>query len=257
MTSDTDQLETELDEPLDTESGEMTLLEHLLELRNRVTWSAAAVLLGMIPFFYLPLGLWLIEFLIEPAYAQNDNFRAQAITPMENIFTYFRVALLGGITLGMPMLVYQALRFTGPALTNQEKKWVIPLVIGASFSFVIGLSFGYLIVLPTAYSFLFSFGSQFADVTPTISSYMDLTIRLLLVMGAVFQVPIIVMGLAKFGVVSAKKLAGWWRLALVISFAISAIVTPTPDPITLTLVGGPIFILYLVGIGLAWLVKRD
>ncbi|MCH2658661.1 MAG: twin-arginine translocase subunit TatC, partial [Dehalococcoidia bacterium] len=185
MTSDTDQLETELDEPLDTESGEMTLLEHLLELRNRVTWSAAAVLLGMIPFFYLPLGLWLIEFLIEPAYAQNDNFRAQAITPMENIFTYFFVALLGGITLGMPMLVYQALRFTGPALTNQEKKWVIPLVIGASFSFVIGLSFGYLIVLPTAYSFLFSFGSQFADVTPTISSYMDLTIRLLLVMGIV------------------------------------------------------------------------
>ena len=149
MTSDTDELGPELNETLDVESGEMTLLEHLLELRNRVTWSAAAVLLGMIPFFYLPLGLWLIEFLIEPAYVQNENFRAQAITPMENIFTYFRVALLGGITLGMPMLVYQALRFTGPALTNQEKKWVIPLVIGASFSFVIGLSFGYLIVLPT------------------------------------------------------------------------------------------------------------
>ena len=122
MTSDTDELETQLNEPLDDEGGEMTLLEHLLELRNRVTWSAAAVVLGMIPFFYLPLGLWLIEFLIEPANAQNDNFRAQAITPMENIFTYFRVALLAGITLGMPMLVYQVLRFAGPALTNHEKK---------------------------------------------------------------------------------------------------------------------------------------
>ena len=244
-------------EPEPLEGGEMTLLEHLLELRGRVTWSAAAVVVGMLPFFYLPIGNAAIDFLLEPARQQNPDFQAQAITPMENIVTYFRVALFGGIGVGMPMLIYQVLGFVTPAMTPQEKRWVFPVVIGASLSFLLGLTFGYLVVLPTAYGFLFSFGQNFAEISPTISSYIDLTTRLLLVMGLVFETPIVIMGLAKFGVVNARKLLGWWRFALVGSFAISAIATPTPDPVTQTLVGLPIFALYIVGIGLAWLVKRD
>jgi sec-independent protein translocase protein TatC len=255
MTTAADESETTSELP--PVGGEMTLLDHLFELRSRVTWSAAAVVVGMIPFFYIPLGEAAIDFLIEPARDQNPDFKAQAITPMENIFTYFRVVLLAGVAFGMPMLVYQALRFITPALTPQEKRWVIPIVLGTSVSFFLGLTFGYLVVLPAAYAFLFSFGTGFADVTPTISSYMDLTLRLLLVMGFVFETPIVIMGLAKFGVVNAKKLRGWWRWALVGSFAISAVATPTPDPVTQTLVGGPMFILYVVGIGLAWLVRRE
>jgi sec-independent protein translocase protein TatC len=239
------------------EGGEMTLLDHLFEIRTRVTLSAAAVVVGMIPFFYFPIGYWVIKFLEEPALAQNPDFVAQAITPMENIFTYFRVMLLGGVAIGMPMLIYQVLRFVTPALTPQEKRWVIPIVIGTSLSFFLGLTFGYLVVLPAAYAFLFNFGTEFAPVTPTISSYMDLTIRLLLVMGFVFETPILIMGLAKLGLVSSKKLLGWWRWAIVGSFAIAAVATPTPDPITQTLVGGPLFLLYLLGIGLAWFVRRD
>lgn len=249
--------DTEPEEPPQLEGGEMTLLEHLFELRSRVTWSAAAVVVGMIPFFVPTIGFAALDFLIEPARDQNPDFQAQAITPMENIVTYFRVALLGGIGLGMPVLIYQVLAFVTPAMTPQEKRWILPVVIGASLSFVLGLAFGYLIVLPTAYGFLFSFGRDFAEIAPTISSYMDLTTRLLLVMGLVFETPIVIMGLAKLGVVSAKKLLGWWRFALVGSFLISAIATPTPDPITQTLVGGPIFILYMLGIGLAWFVKRE
>lgn len=235
----------------------MTLLEHLFELRSRVTWSAAAVVVGMIPFFVPVIGIGAINFLLEPAKNQNPDFQAQAITPMENIVTYFRVALLGGISIGMPMLIYQTLAFVTPALTPQEKRWVLPVVVGAFLSFVAGLAFGYLVVLPTAYGFLFSFGQGFAEIAPTISSYMDLTTRLLLVMGLVFETPLVIMALAKFGVVSARKLLGWWRWALVGSFVISAIATPTPDPITQTLVGGPIFILYMFGIVLAWFIKRD
>jgi sec-independent protein translocase protein TatC len=239
------------------EGGEMTLLDHLFELRSRVTWSAAAVVVGVIPFMYFPIGFGAIMFLMEPAKAQNPDFVVQAISPMENIFVYFRVALLGGISIGMPMLIYQVLRFVTPALTPQEKRWIIPIVVGTSVSFFFGLVFGYLVVLPAAYAFLFNFGTEVAEVSPTISSYMDLTIRLLLVMGFVFETPILIMGLAKFGVVNAKQLRGWWRWALVGSFAISAVVTPTPDPVTQTLVGGPMFILYLFGVGLAWFVRRD
>jgi sec-independent protein translocase protein TatC len=240
-----------------TQGSEMTLLDHLFELRSRVTWSAAAVVVGMLPFMYLPLGVNVIEFLIEPAKSQNPEFVAQAISPMENIVTYFSMALKGGIAIGMPMLIYQVLRFVTPALTPQEKRWVFPIVFGTTVSFFLGLVFCYYVVLPAAYAFLFSFGKEFADVTPTISSYMGLTLRLLLVMGFVFQTPILIMGLAKFGLVNAKQLRGWWRWALVGSFAISAVATPTPDPVTQTLVGGPMFILYLFGIGLAWFVRRD
>jgi len=244
-------------EPTSRSGGEMTLLEHLLELRNRVMWAGLAVILGMSVFLVPRIGFGAIEFLTEPAVTQNPAFRAQAITPMENIVTYFRVALLGGLSLGMPMIVYQTLRFVTPALTPSEKRWVFPVTIGSSLAFLLGMLFAYYVVLPAAYGFLFSFGSSFADPTPTISSYMDLTTRLILVLGFVFETPIIIMGLAKFGIVSARRLLGFWRYALVLAFVISAIATPTPDPITQTLVAGPIVVLYFLGIGLAWFVRRD
>lgn len=256
-------------QPIEPESeggrsgGTMTLLDHLMELRTRVTWSAGAVVVGMLIFFLPPIGLsnepiafTVIEFLLEPAQRQNPNFSTQAITPMENIVTYFRVALLGGVALGMPMLIYQGLRFVLPALTPSEKRWLIPIVVGASVSFVAGMAFAYYIVLPPAYKFLFSFGSSFADPNPTISSYMDLTTRLILVLGVVFETPIIIMGLARLGIVNARRLIGWWRYAIVGAFAISAIATPTPDPVTQSLVAAPMIVLYFIGIALAWLVRR-
>lgn len=248
------------DLPPDNErsSGTMTLLEHLLELRVRVTWMAAAVMAGMIVFFIPPVGFGAIEILKEPAFKQNAEFQTQAITPMENIVTYFRVALLGGVAIGMPVLVYQTIRFIAPALTPSEKRWVYPIALGTSISFVLGMLFAYYIVLPPAFTFLFNFGKeQIADPNPTISSYMDLTTRLILVLGLVFEVPILVMGLAKLGIVSARRLFGWWRWAIVGAFAISAVATPTPDPVVQTLVAGPMLILYFLGIGLAWLVRRD
>ena len=257
MTSDADA--PSLDAPEDeAPRGSMTLLHHLLELRTRVTWSAGAVMLGMIIFFIPAVGFAAIEFLKEPALSQNANFRTQAITPMENIVTFFRVALLGGLAIGMPMLVYQSMRFVTPALTPSEKRWLYPIVIGASLSFVLGMAFAYFLVLPPAFKFLFSFGAdEIADPNPTISSYMDLTTRLILILGFVFETPIVVMGLAKLGVVSARKLIGFWRWAIVGGFAISAVATPTPDPIVQTLVAGPMITLYFLGIGLAWLVRRD
>ena len=235
----------------------MTLLEHMFELRSRVMWMGIAVVVGMIVFIPPPIGIRAIEFLQVPAEVRKPDIRFQAITPLENVVNYFRVVLLGGISLGMPVIIYQTMRFVTPALTPQEKRWLIPVVIGASLSFVGGLAFAYWVVLPAAYGFLFSFGSDFADPVPTISSYIDLTTRLLLVMGIVFETPIVVMGLAKLGVVSARQLWGWWRYAIVICFVFAAIATPTPDPVTQSLVGGPMVILYFVGIGLAWLVRRD
>ncbi|MDA1061743.1 MAG: twin-arginine translocase subunit TatC [Chloroflexi bacterium] len=242
-------------QPPEGPSGEMTLLDHLLELRSRVTWAAGAVVVGMSIFFIPKVGFATIEFLLEPARSQSPTFEAQAITPLENLVTYFRVALMGGVALGMPVLVYQTLRFITPALTPQETRWIYPLVIAATLSFVGGMAFAYWVVLPPAYAFLFTFGSSFATPSPTITSYMDLTIRLIGILGFVFELPIFIMGLARLRVVQWRRLLGWWRYAIIGSFIVSAIATPTIDPVTQSLVAGPMVILYFVGIALAWVVR--
>ena len=112
-------------------------------------------------------------------------------------------------------------------------------------------------MLRFAFGFLGKFGQEFAEINWTVTNYIDLTTRLLFVMGFVFETPIFIMGLAKFGVVNARMLLGFWRYAIVLAFAFSAVATPTPDPIVQSLVAGPMVALYFVGIGLAWLVRRD
>ncbi|MQC16695.1 MAG: twin-arginine translocase subunit TatC [Chloroflexi bacterium] len=257
MTAEPDSPESQESElPEDPPGGEMSLIEHLLELRSRVTWMAIAVVVGMSIFFVPAFGFRAIEFLLQPARASIPDFRPQFIEPMENIVAYFRVALMGGITVAMPVIVYQVLRFVTPALTPQEKKWVYPITAGATLAFVGGLAFGFWVVLPFTMNFLLTFGDSFAEADWRIGNYIDFVVRILLVMGFVFETPLIVMGLAKFGVVSASQLLHYWRYSVVLAFVIAAIVTPTIDPVTQSLVGGPIVILYFVGIGLAWLVRR-
>ena len=252
--------EPDAEEDLDAEeegreSGEMTLLGHLLELRTRVTWMAGAVIVGMCIFFPPPVNFAIWEFLLEPARARVENFEAQAIEPLENLGVYFRIALACGLAVAMPMLVYQTMRFVAPALTKQEKRWIYPIALGASFAFLAGMAFAYFVVLPAAYGFLFQFGSDLASANPRISSYMDLTLRLIVILGFVFEMPILIMGLARIRVVHWRKLLGWWRIAIIGAFVVSAIATPTIDPVTQSLVAGPMIVLYMLGIGLAWVVR--
>ena len=237
--------------------GEMTLIEHLMELRRRVTWIAVSVILGMSIFFVPPIGFRVIELLLEPARQSVPDFRPQYIEPLENIVVYFRVALLGGISVAMPMILVQVLGFVTPALTSNEKKWIFPIVVGATLSFMGGLAFAFFFVLPFTLEFLLTFGDSFAEADWRIGNYVDFVTRMLLVLGLVFQTPLVVMGLAKFRVVTARQLLKWWRFAVVAAFIIAAVVTPTIDPVTQSMVGGPIIILYFLGIALAWLVRRE
>ena len=239
------------------QGGEMTLLEHLLELRMRITWMAGAVALGMIVFFVPAVGFRFIELLEAPARTAVPDFRPQAVEPMETIAVFFRIAMLGGITIAMPVILYHVLRFITPALTKSEKRWVYPVVFGASFAFLVGLAFGYFFVLPFTLTFLLTFGDSFARTDLRIGNYIDFVTRMLLILGLVFETPLLVMALAKVGLVNARQLLHWWRYAVIVAFIIAAVVTPTIDPVTQTLVGGPIVGLYFAGIGLAWLVRRN
>jgi len=155
----------------------------------------------------------------------------------------------------MPMIVYQALMFLSPGLTPGERRWVHGTAAGAFVLFVGGMAFCYYVALPPALDFLLNFGSDIASANLRVGSYVDFVTRLIFWTGVTFETPLIVMYLARFRILSSRQFIHFWRFAIVIAFLIAAVVTPTIDPVTQSLVAGPIIVLYFLGIGLAWLVE--
>jgi sec-independent protein translocase protein TatC len=240
------------------EAGEryLTLFEHLQELRYRLTVCAVAVIAGLIVSAYF--GNELMKFLKEPGEEASDDFVLIFTEPFESFVAYFQVSLLGGLTLAMPVIVFQTLRFLAPGLRGLERLWLYGTTIGAGLLFVLGVAFAYFVALPPALDFLFNFGDDIAEPNIRVSSYIDFVIRLLFWTGVSFETPIVIMFLARFRIVSANQLIHWWRFAIVGAFVIAAIVTPTWDPVTQSLVAGPMIVLYVIGVILAFFVQpRD
>ncbi|HUS81724.1 MAG TPA: twin-arginine translocase subunit TatC [Dehalococcoidia bacterium] len=232
---------------------ELTILEHLQELRQRLMVSAAAIVLGFAASLFLTKKF--LEWITVPATNAGQDVSIVFTDVLGYWGAYFRVALLAAIAMAMPILVYEVLAFVSPGLTKQERRWVIPIVLGASFAFVAGAAFAYYVEMPPALRFLLN---SSGDIKPMINvtGYVDFVTRLMLVTGLVFELPLFVMGLAKLRVVTSRKLLGWWRYAIVLAFIVSAIVTPSIDPITQSVVAGPMIVLYFAGIALAKLVEK-
>ncbi len=239
----------------DEERGDthLTIVDHLKELRYRVMMASIGVVIGLVisAFFAADFILWLEE----PAKEQHPGLELQFIEPFENFVTFFRVALLGGLILGMPMIVYHGLRFVTPALHPTERKWLYGTVVGATVLFLCGVAFAYYIALPPALDFLLNFNNELAEPNLRIGSYVDFVTRLLFWTGVSFETPMIIMFLARVGLVRSAQLVRWWRLSIVAAFIVAAIVTPSIDPITQSLVAGPIIVLYVFGILLAVIVQ--
>ncbi len=234
----------------------LTVIEHLQELRHRVMMSALALVVGVGVSIW-PLTKYALHFLVIPAQQQLQGFKLHQFQLLDYWSTYFRVSLLLGVALAMPVIMYEILAFVAPGLTKGERKWLYPIVVGASAMFVLGMAFGYYVELPPALRFLLHANSN--DVEPTIGvqTYVDTVTRLLLVTGLVFETPFVMMGLAKIGVVTSRRLLGWWRYAILLAFVIAAIVTPSIDPVTQTVVALPILVLYFLGAALAKLVEGN
>jgi sec-independent protein translocase protein TatC len=244
------------DRDREAEGKLLTILEHLAELRYRLMVSAGALLAGVSVSIY-PLTGWFIEFLKEPAKSEVDNFETFFFDPLEGWTTYFRVSLLLGIAIAMPVIVYQFIAFVSPGLTKSERRWMYPIVLGAALAFVGGCAFAYYVELPPALGFLLDPPGNVGEPVISVRKYFDFVTRLMLVTGLVFELPLVVMGLAKIGVVRSRQLLGWWRYAIILAFVVAAVVTPSVDPVTQSLVAGPIIVLYFMGIGLARLVEGN
>lgn len=172
----------------------------------------------------------------------------------ENIAIFMRVSLLSGLVLGMPMVVYQIMRFMLPGLKKNEKSWLFIGVPFASLLFASGVAFAWFVMIPTAVPFL----TQFLDITTQVrpQNYFEFITKLMLWIGLSFEMPLIAFVLAKTGVLTAGQLARGWRYAMVGIAVLAATITPTVDPVNMGLVMLPLFGLYLLSIGLAWAARR-
>ena len=239
----------------DEERGDknLTIVEHLKELRYRVMMASIGVVLGLVisAFFAADFILWLEA----PAKEQHPGLQRQVTEPFDNLVPYFPVELLGRLILGLSMIPSTALPASTSALHPTERKWLYGTVVGATLLFLSGVAFAYYIALPPALDFLLNFNNDLAEPNLRIGSYVDFVTRLLFWTGVSFETPMIVMFLARVGLVSPAQLIRWWRLSIVAAFIVAAIVTPSIDPITQSLVAGPIIVLYFFGIGLAVIVQ--
>jgi len=233
------------------DASSMTMLEHLEELRSRVIIASVALMVGLavsaIPVPGQSSLTWkVIDIVLIPVHGN-----IQAIRPGEVFFTYFKLALLVGAAFAMPVLIYQAMKFVMPALLPHEKKYLFMAVPGVSASFVVGIVFGYLVLVPFAVQFLMSFGAELIEQRWSFSEYVSTVTSLLFWMGIAFETPLTMYFLAKLHVVNVERLKRFRRYALVLAFVVGAIITPTPDPINQTMVSVPLYLLFELGILLA------
>ena len=232
----------------------LTIIEHLEELRYRVLVCAIALIAGVLVSIW-PLTSYAIEFLVQPGKDEVANFKLHQFQLMDYWSTYFRVSLLLGLAISMPVIMYQVLAFVAPGLTRAERRWLFPIVFGCSAMFILGMAFAYYVELPPALDFLLNPNTDDVEATIGVRTYIDTVTRLLLLTGLVFQLPFVIMALAKIGVVTSRKLIGWWRYAVLAAVLLAAIVTPSIDPVTQTIVAVPILLLYCTGILMARLVE--
>ncbi len=234
--------------------GEMTLVEHLIELRNRVIICAVALVIatGFCFFFWLDIVGWLLA----PAREDYPEFELAVFSPTETFGVLFKIGLYGGLLLASPVWLYEIIAFVLPGLTPKERKIVLPAVIGTVFFLLAGMAFAYWVILPASLGFLLDFGGDQFNPVIGAQQYMSFATRIIFWVGISFELPMVLGLMARLGLVRAKQLIKFWRYAIPLIFVIAAVVTPTPDPLTQSLVAGPLFLLYIVGILFAWVLQR-
>ncbi len=220
--------------------GEMSLVDHLQELRQRLIVSVVAVLVASTAcYFYVEELVHLITAPAGKLYYMN---------PAEAFFTYLKVSFFAGFLLALPIIFYQIWAFVVPALTNNERKASIFLVPVSLVLFFIGLAFSYFFVMPAGIKFFMGFAT--ADLQPmfSIGQYLSFVISFLLPFGFVFELPLFILVAAKLGLIGSKFLLAKRKAVIVLSFVVGAVISPTPDVFSQTMIAVPLLVLYEISI---------
>lgn len=224
---------------------------HLEELRNRVIISVAMVLVSVVACFYFSGEI--IKFLQAAAPPTAKFFQ---LTPGELFSSSLRVALFAGLSLSLPIVLSQIALFVSPGLKENERQLLKPIMLFAPFLFYAGIAFAYYLVLPPLINFLFHFREGVVEERYGLSHFLNLEMSILGLCGVCFQLPILLLVLSYTGLIKSQQLMSVWRYAILSAFIIAAILTPTPDPITMSIVASALLSLYFGTVLLLKLLKR-
>src|SRR6266849_2479578 len=228
---------------------ELSLVQHLGELRSRLVVSAIAFVFGtqLIRILLIPVDCTFI-----PTYScHQPPTTLVSFSPTENFTTYFRVALFTGIALAMPVILYEIYAYIDPALLPKERRFIRFLGLPIILLFLLGMAFCYFVLLPNAIKFLISFGSDVIQNQLRASDYLSFVTTFILGVGVVFEVPVIIYALVRVHVVTRSWLTKQRRYEFLLVFIVGAFITPTPGPFNQTLVAVPMYLLWELGLFLA------
>jgi len=239
---------TEPEEP-ENESGKVSFLEHLDELRKRLVHIVAYLAIGTVVAWVFHRQIY--DFLALPITRLLPPGTKLAYTSPTDVFTlYMKVSLVAGVILTLPLNLYEVWRFIAPGLYRNEKKYVVPFMLSSMVLFVAGAAFCYYMVLPTMFGWLLNLGKSFMPVIK-IDDYLDLTDMMLLGFGIFFEMPVVAAFLSMFGIVSANFLWNKARYAILILVILAAVISPTGDAFNLMIWSAPLIALYFISIAVA------
>jgi sec-independent protein translocase protein TatC len=238
----------------------MTLAEHLGELRVRIIRSALAVAVGMVLIiaFYDQVLSFLTQPYVDLCASKPRDFcdpTLNTFSPTEGLATRIRVGMYGGIIAALPVLLWQAWRFTVPALNAKEKRYAVPFVLASVILFLLGAVLAYTTV-ERALEFLIAWSGAEVDQIFSVSSYVGLIGMMIFAFGIGFLLPVFIVGLQLVGAVTPQRLLHGWRIAIVGIAILAAVITPSGDPVTMGMLGIPMAALYFLAILIGWLIVR-
>jgi sec-independent protein translocase protein TatC len=231
----------------------MSFLDHLEELRWRIIYSLIGIVVGAIVVwaFKDPIMDYV---LLKPAI--DRGMHLQNLRPFGQVFLYMEVAIFGGIIISIPNIIYQIWKFIAPGLYPHERKYIIWIVLFTSVCFLIGITFAYFAILPAAFRFFVSFGSESIENIIAIDYYFEFVLTLMLGAGLIFELPMLSFFLSKLGIVTPQMMRKYWRHAMVVSFIAAALLSPGPDPFSMILLAIPLVLLYEISILISRLSRK-
>ena len=235
--------------------GRMTFLEHLDELRKRITHAVGGLLVGFIVAFAFINRIF--DFVYQRLAVVVPSGKLIYTEAPEMFMLWIKIAALTGVLIASPYIMLQVWLFIAPGLYAKEKKLAIPFVLSSSLLFVGGAAFSHYYVFPAAWNFFASFSNETVEFLPRVGPIFGMYVKLMLGIGLTFQLPVLMFVLARLGIVSAGFLLRNFKYAVLLIFVFAAVITPDGNPVTQVMVGGPMVVLYILGIAAAWLFGKS